>query len=658
MFKRLWNFNFLYVILLFFVGIQTVAFYFVSKPLFYVSLVFFLVLAVVTIFRIATIKHKFDELINSMNEELNNTASNALTSFTLPILIVSESDEIVWYNSSFSNSVNNDADVLIGKNIEELLGTAGFEEMQNNRHAIISYADRIYDVYESVHVLDSDVKQKIFCFVDFTDLRRIASEYKLSRPIVALIAIDNLDDLTRNMRDSERNTVSSRIQNVLEDWYSTANGFSRKLSGERYIFIFEERDLISFTANKFDVLARVRSIDFGDRGRATISIGIGYGNNLRECEEQAYQALDMALGRGGDQAAIKKRDNTFQFFGGISGANEKRTRVRTRIVASALLELINTSEQVVLMGHKFADLDCYGSAYALCSAIRKHTNTPAVIAINQKASLVHPLFERIKNLGCDLMIASPESIIERVNKQTLLIVLDTHRPAMLECPELLDLAGTVVVIDHHRKAVDHITNAVIFYHESAASSTCEMVSELLQYISENSVGRAESEAMLSGITLDTRNYCMNTGIRTFEASAFLRRRGADPIAVKKLFADSMDNYKIKNSIIATAEQYKSHAIAINENNDISSEEIKILSSQAADELLNIAGVKASYVISRIDDYINISARSLGEINVQLIVERLGGGGHRTMAACQLSDTDILNAKKMLIDAINQQEEDN
>lgn len=658
MFKRLWNFNFLYIILLFCVGIQTVAFYFVSKLLFCLSIGLFLTLTVITVFRILTVKRKFDQLINSMNEELNNAASNALTSFTLPILIVSENDEIVWYNSSFSNSVNTDADVLIGKNIIELLGASGLEEIAKNRHLTITYANKTYDVYESVHVLDSNVCQKILCFVDFTELKKIAAEYKLSRPIVALIAIDNLDDLTRNMRDSERNTVSSRIENVLEDWYSTANGFSRKLSGERYIFIFEKRDLVVFTSNKFDVLSRVRAIDFGDRGRATISIGIGYGNNLRECEEQAYQALDMALGRGGDQVAIKNYDNSFQFFGGISGGNEKRTRVRTRIVASALLELINTSERVVLMGHKFADLDCFGSAYALCSAIRKHTSTPSVIAINQKNSLVHPLFDRIKDLGCDLMIASPETIMEQVNKQTLLIVLDTHRSVMLECPELLDLAGTVVVIDHHRKAVDHISNAVIFYHESAASSTCEMVSELLQYISENSVGRAEAEAMLSGITLDTRNYCMNTGIRTFEASAFLRRRGADPIAVKKLFADSMDNYKIKNSIIATAEQYNSHAIAINDNNDISSEESKILSSQAADELLNISGVKASYVISKLDDCVNISARSLGEINVQLIVERLGGGGHRTMAACQLSNTDILNAKKMLIDAINQQEEDN
>ena len=221
---------------------------------------------------------------------------------------------------------------------------------------------------------------------------------------------------------------------------------------------------------------------------------------------------------------------------------------------------------------------------------------------------------------------------------------------------MMDLAGTVVVIDHHRKAVDYIDKAVIFYHESAASSASEMVSELLQYISEGAVGRPEAEAMLAGIMLDTKNYCMNTGVRTFEASAFLRRRGADPIAVKKLFSDSMEDYKIKNAVIATAQQYKSYAVAVNENPSLTAEEKRIISSQAADELLSIAGVQGSFVISPINGMINISARSYGEVNVQLVMERLGGGGHRTMAACQLKNVDVGTARNMLIEAIDFYEE--
>jgi c-di-AMP phosphodiesterase-like protein len=656
-FKKLWNFNFLYIILLCFSALQTATLFFFSKTLFFISLAVFLVLMVVAFIRIFTVKRKVNDLIATINDEDDNTASNALSNFNMPVLIVSDNNEIIWYNNRFFETVNDSADDLIGKNIEDVFGIKGAEDLKKSHYAIISYSNKLFDVYETEHVLNN-VTQRILCFIDLTSLRKTASEYKLSRPIVAFVAIDNLDDLTHNMRDAERNNISSKIQNVLEDWFTTVNGISRKLSGERYLFVFEERDLISFTSSKFEILNHIRSIDFGDRGKATISIGIGCGNNFRECEEQAAQALDMALGRGGDQVAIKKRDNSFQFFGGISGANEKRTRVRTRIVASALLERIKSSDQVILMGHKFADLDCYGAAYALCSVIRKYTNTPAVIALDKKTALVSSMFERITNLGGSLMVTDYRSIEHLVTKNTLLIVVDTHRCQMLEYADALNKVGSVVIIDHHRKSVDHIANAVIFYHETSASSASEMVCELLQYISESAVGRAEAEALLAGIVLDTRNYCMNTGVRTFEASAFLRKRGADPIAVKKLFSDTIEHHKLKNSILATAEQHGNYAIAINDITSLSVERSRIVSSQAADELLNVAGVKASFVISKIEDVINISARSYGEINVQLIMESMGGGGHRTMAACQLSETNFEKAKQLLLSAIKKNEEDN
>lgn len=657
MFKKLWNFNFLYILLLIFAAVQTVALYFLSKTFFYVSFGLLIFMTLITFTRIFTVKKKVNELIGSINDDLDNTASNVLTVFNLPVLIVSDNNEIVWFNNKFYESVNSNADVLIGKSLTEILGEKGTEDLKNNHYVTTSYCDKIFDVYETENMMDLNI-QHILCFVDLTNLKKAASEYKLSRPVAAFIVIDNLDDITHNMREVERGQVVSKIQSVLEDWFSTVNGISRKISGDRYLFLFEERDLSSFTSNKFDILNRVRSIDFGERGRATVSIGVGLGNTFRECEEQASQALDMALGRGGDQVAIKKRDNSFQFFGGISGANEKRTRVRARIVASALLELINSSDQVVLMGHKFADLDCYGAAFSLCSAIRKFTDTPAIIAMDKKSALVQPLFNRITDLGGSLMISDYHSIENMVTKNTLLIVLDTHRPSMLEYPALLYEVGNTVVIDHHRKAVDHIANAVIFYHETSASSASEMVCELLQYISEGVVGRIEAESMLAGIMLDTRNYCMHTGVRTFEASAFLRRRGADPIAVKKLFADSIEHHKIKNSIVSTAQQHKIYAIAVNDNNNLSDEESRIVSSQAADELLNISGVKASFVLSRVGDAINISARSYGEVNVQLIMERLGGGGHRTMSACQIEERNFAVAKQLLLEAISKNEEEN
>ena len=658
MFKKLWNFNVLYLVLLSFSAVQTIALYFWSeKIVFYISLFLFVILALVTFVRIFTVNKKVTDIIGSINDDIENSASNALTSFNLPVIIVSFSNEIVWYNSAFSEKINSNADSLIGKDLIEILGKEPMEELFDKGITSVAYENKIFDVYINEHSIDNSV-QRILCFIDLTKLRKIASEHKLSRPAVAFIAIDNLEDLTHNMRDSERNKVSSKIQTVLEDWFSTVNGINYKISGERYIFIFEERELAFFVSSKFDILNRIRSIELGENRRPTISIGVGQGANFKEAEERGAQALDMALGRGGDQVAIKKRDNSFQFFGGLSKSSEKRTRVRTRIVASTLMELISSSDQVVLMGHKFADLDCYGSAFALCSAIRKHTDTPAIIAIDKKTSLVQPLFNRISDLGSDLMIADYNSIAPTITKNTLLIVLDTHRPPLLEYPALIDEVGTVVVIDHHRKAVDYIANAVIFYHETAASSTSEMVCELLQYISEKSVGRAEAEALLSGIVLDTRNYCINTGMRTFEASAFLRRKGADPITVKKFFADSLEHHKIKSLIISTAEQYGEYAIAVNDNPELSTEQRRILSSQSADELLGISGVKASFVLFRIGDEINISARSYGAANVQLIMEKLGGGGHSTMAACQLSEKDFDCTKNKLIEAIKIFEEEN
>ncbi len=649
MFKRLWGLHSVYFILLAFCAAQTIAFYFLNKTVFIPFLLLFVILAAVAIYKVAYMGHRVNKLIKSINEDLDSTNSNALACFNLPVIIVSAQNEIIWYNTSFSHIIDPEAENLVGNNIIDFIGAKAEQELMATEKASFIFGKKILDVYQTVYTIAGE-EQRILCFVDLTSLKKIVTEYKLSRSVVAFIAIDNLDDITRNLRDSERNTVISKIQNVLEDWFSTVNGFSRRLSGERYLFIFEERDLISFISNKFDILNRIKNIDFGERGKATVSIGIGRGSNLHECEEQAAQALDMALGRGGDQVAIKNQDNSFKFFGGISGGSEKRTRVRARIVSSAIMEMVNNSDRVILMGHRYADLDCYGSAFALCSAIRKKTKKSAVVALDKSTALVEPLISRIKALGLDDFVVTPETLLETANEKTLLIVLDTHRIPLLECPQLLDLVGNIIVIDHHRKAVDYIQNSVIFYHESSASSASEMVCELLQYIDSELVGRAEAEALLSGITLDTKNYALNTGVRTFEASAFLRRRGADPLAVKKMFTDSIDNYKIKNSIIATAEQFKNVAIATN-NENISLAEKKILSSQAADELLNISGVSASFVISDFEEHINISARSLGEINVQLIMEHLGGGGHRTMAACQLRETNTQDAKIKLKKAI-------
>ncbi|MCI8554429.1 MAG: DHH family phosphoesterase, partial [Clostridiales bacterium] len=379
-----------------------------------------------------------------------------------------------------------------------------------------------------------------------------------------------------------------------------------------------------------------------------LSIGVGQGDTMRQSEEMARQALEMALGRGGDQAAVKTRSG-FDFYGGVSKGVEKRTKVRTRVVASALSELIAGSDNVLVMGHRFSDLDCLGSAAAMAAAARG-MGRPAYAVARHKTTLAAELIDRYDAAGRGDLFIEPEEAMELLNRRTLLIVTDTHNPQMLEDAGLYRAAGSVVVIDHHRKMVEHIDNAVVFYHEPYASSASEMVAELVQYMPGSSITRLEAEALLAGIMLDTRSFVMKAGVRTFEAAAYLRRLGADTIEVKKMFAENMETYRAKADIIAQAELYRKTAIACCERDG--SCETRIAASQAADELLYIKGVDASFTLFTEGNTVNISARSLGDFNVQLVMETIGGGGHMTMAGAQLEDVDMAEARRRLTGAID------
>ena len=336
-------------------------------------------------------------------------------------------------------------------------------------------------------------------------------------------------------------------------------------------------------------------------------------------------------------------------YGGVSKGVEKRTKVRTRVVASALSELIAGSDNVMVMGHRFSDLDCLGSAAAMTVAARS-MGKPAYAVARHKTTLAAELIDRYDASGRGDLFIEPEEAMELLNRRTLLIITDTHNPHMLEDPALYRAAGSVVVIDHHRKMVDHIDNAVIFYHEPYASSASEMVAELIQYMEGDSISRLEAEALMAGIMLDTRSFVMKAGVRTFEAAAYLRRLGADTVEVKKMFAESMDTYRAKADIIAKAELYRKTAIACCDQSGAS--ETRIAAAQAADELLYIKGVDASFTLFEEGNTVNISARSLGDFNVQLVMETIGGGGHMTMAGAQLEGVDMSGARQMLTEAID------
>lgn len=551
--------------------------------------------------------------------------SKVLTDLDMPVMLT-RGREIIWYNSAFKIKVLSGRD-CIGCDCGDIVGAEHVQHASGDLFDV-HIGNRVY----TVNMCQRDSGSGLWLFNDITELSTVKRNYNNIRPVVAYIAVDNLDDLQRDVKDSEKAQISSAVEERIENWAAHLGGVCRKLSGDRFLMVINEQSLSKAIESRFDILTTIKSLTFGDRGNATLSIGVGHdGADYAECEELARQALDMALGRGGDQAAVKDKKD-FLLFGGTQSTQTKRSRVRTRVVASSLRKLILSSDNVLIMGHRFADLDSFGSAFGLYQAVRS-LDKPAAVAITTEQALCGNLIDYVRENGSPDCVIEPDEALERVTKKTLLIITDTHRRNFLDCPELFDKCDTVVVIDHHRKTVDYIDNAIIFYHEPYASSASEMVSELLPYLGTK-VGKIGAEALLSGIMLDTRNFVLHTGVRTFEASAYLRGCGANPVTVKHFFRGSINTYKEKSSIISAARLYGDCAISVCDDDN---EDVRISSAQAADELLNISGVNASFVIFTAGGVTNISARSYGEINVQLIMEQLGGGGHLTMAAAQLED---------------------
>ncbi len=586
------------------------------------------------------------QLLAEIEQGVRNTLDGDLTQFPMPVMTIHGS-EIVWYNDLCAQLFfdgrdmrgEDVSDVLLGVDLRNALPTNGYD---------IEYGGKMYTAFIT-HRLRGDDAVSVVYLVEDTQLKFYASEYHRTKPSIALIVVDNYEEMMQDYKDSERAQIMGDIEGIVEAYMAEHQSFVTKVSRDRYIAVIQEQGYEEMLSGKFDLLDKVRALQVGDRMKATLSIGVGRdAGDLFEAEAMARQALDMCLGRGGDQAAIKTQ-NGYEFYGGVSKAIEKRTKVKTRIIAAALGELIETSSNVIIMGHRFADLDCLGSAVGILKAVRA-MNKPSVIAIDQTKNLVKPLLKKLALGGYGPAdFVRPADALDLVDNGTLLIITDTHVPHVLESEELYRACKHVVVIDHHRKLATHIDNAVIFYHEPYASSTCEMVAELVQYFPvQPQINRVEAEAMMAGIMLDTKNFVLRTGVRTFEAAAYLRRLGADTVEVRKLFASSMDAYQQKAALVSTAEIHHGCAIAVS---DYGSKDIKIVAPQAADELMTISGVEASFIIFAYDNVINISARSLGAFNVQVIMEKLGGGGHQTMAAAQFPDDNIDNVRTRLMEVI-------
>ena len=583
-----------------------------------------------------------------IDDELESKMHMSVHSFPMSAVIIDSAGRIVWTNGKFTEEFPDCCEY--GMELSDITDIPPADFFTDDG-ITVRYKDKVYKVFARIPDENEAKELTLLFFKNITDITALETEKKLSQPVVILFMVDGYEELISGCLESEKAHVSVQIDKLLEDFAGQTTGVLRKNASDRFIAVIEERHLQEILRNKVEILDKAREIFVNDRLNVTMSIGIGRtGKTLKESEQFARQALEMALGRGGDQAAVKT-DNGFEFYGGVSKGVERHTKVKTRIIANSLLELVDNADKIFIMGHKYSDLDSVGSSVGLTCAIR-NLGKSAWAVCDYSTSLAKVLIDRFTHVdGEEPLFTEPADAMEELTDNSLLIICDTHNPLIIESKELYEKAKKVVVIDHHRKMVNYIDNAVIFHHEPYASSASEMVTELIQYFGEAGKLRAvQAECLLAGIMLDTKNFVMKTGVRTFEAAAVLRKMGADTITVKKMFSSSIDSYKRKTQIVAEAEIYRKCAIA---PCDFYADDLRIVAPQAADELLTIKNVDASFVlIKTMSNEISISARSMGNLNVQLIMEALGGGGHQTMAGAQLKDVTVNEALDTLKKSID------
>ncbi len=574
--------------------------------------------------------------------DIHNANKDSIIHFPMATAVIKlESNEVLWGNAAFGEMVGPQPSIFEKKLFDIIpeFNLGWVTDGENECPHEVEINGKFYRVYGSF--FDGDKTNGGFDLVtlywlDVSEYSNTITEFENSRQIVSLIIIDNYEDIMNGLNDSERSTIIAEIDKKLAEWVAPTGGIFVKYEKDRSLFLFEERYLEEYMSSRFAVLDSIREVRSKNGICATLSIGIGKdGQTFGENHRNARLAIDMALSRGGDQTVIRNKFN-FEFFGGRSKELEKRTKVKSRVMANALTGLIKDSSGVMIMGHKNADNDSIGAAVGIACIARK-MNKKASIVIGEKTS-ADSLVQKLKSSDeyKDIFINAEDAIIA-ADSNTLLVVVDTNRKVVVESEALLESVNKVAVIDHHRRGTEYIEGAVLNFHEPYASSACELVTELLQYILESrDVLQLEAEALLSGIVIDTKKFTMKTGARTFEAAAYLRRAGADTVELKRILQDDIETYVQRAELVKLAKMYRDKvAIVVYEGTST-----RITAAQAADELLSIRGVGASFVLYKDRDSVIISARSLGEINVQVILEKLGGGGHFDTAGAQVQGREL------------------
>lgn len=586
-----------------------------------------------------------------------------LSDLNLPYAITDENGRLLWTNLEFASIAKEEKNS--GKNIMTLFPAIEKNQLEGLEEPVSihgEYGEKKYRIDIKPVFLDEDGadarkelgeeadRQKLLAvyLFDETEILKYRREINEQKMVAGLIYLDNYDEALESVEEVRRSLLMALIDRKINKYIMGVNGILKKLEKDKYFFTIKQKYVPELQEQRFSILEEVKTVSIGNEMAVTLSIGMGMGgDSYSQNYDFSRMAIDMALGRGGDQAVVKDPDK-IQYYGGKSQQAEKTTRVKARVKAHALHELMETKDRLLIMGHKMADIDSFGAAvgiYRIATSLNKKAN----IVINEVTSSVRPMMDRFVNnpdYPEDLFLTG-ERAAELVDSNTLLVVVDVNRPSITDAPALLRMVKTIVVLDHHRQSSEIIDNAVLSYVEPYASSACEMVAEILQYIADGiRIKAAEADAMYAGIVIDTNNFTNQTGVRTFEAAAYLRRSGADITRVRKLFRDDMNDYKAKAEAVRQAEVFRG-SFAISECPAEGVESPTIVAAQAANELLGIIGIKASIVLSEYNNTIYLSARSIDEVNVQVMMEKLGGGGHRTIAGAQMPGITIEEAKARL-----------
>ena len=592
-----------------------------------------------------------------------------MKTLTVPFAILSDDGHMLWGNDEFvSVIVNKKAARRNIANIFEEITTDSLPDSDEIKVIHVKSEDKYYRAVMKLIVSDApadddivktDINQlmdnsrliSVFLY-DETDMMELEQKREAENLVVGLLYIDNYDELIDSIDEIRQSLIMALIDRKINKYMQGIDAISKKLEKDKFLFLFKQSYLAEICSNRFAILEEIRDINLGNESSATISIGIGVGRDtFVERYDLARAAIDLALGRGGDQAVVKSVDQE-KFYGGKSVQIERNTRVKARVKAHALKELIEGKERVVVMGHSIGDVDSFGASIGIYR-IAKTLNRKANVVLNEVNQSVKPIRDRFytKEYEDDMIVTGDEAK-ELVDENTVLVIVDVNRASYTECPELIEQAQSVVVIDHHRQAGDAIDKAVLFYIEPYASSASEMVAEISQYIGNGlKLKSAEAEAMYAGIMIDTNYFSNKTGVRTFEAMAYLRRNGADAVRIRKAFREDIDEYKIRAAAIQDTELYKD-AFAIAESKSEGIESPTVFASKIANSLLDINGVKASFVLTKYRGKVYISARSIDEVNVQIMMEQLGGGGHINMAGAQLENVEVEAAKDMIREEID------